>query len=119
MLKGNTTVTMITIITPDQVQCIKDFLQGAVYAWCNAKGNKWFFFKDLMGGNNYYWTNTPLAVLYEHYIKMGNDDPCAVAKAGQDAGMLLKSVLKDDKNKTFDQKKETVNNIPINKYQLV
>jgi hypothetical protein len=111
MLMGNTTVTKVSGLNPSQEQAIKHFLQGAVYAWCNMNKNIPFMFRDLMGGDNYYWQNTPLEVLYDKH----KDE----TEAAKDAGKLLKTVLKEDQNKTFDQKKITLNNTPINKYTLI
>jgi len=119
MLKGNNTVVDISYLTTEQKQSIKDFLQGAVYTWCNVNNNKPFRFKDLMGGDNYYWQNTPLYTLYDYYLNQSKDDDTAVSEAGKDAGMLLKSVLINDQNKTFNQAKVIEFNLEKNKYMLI
>jgi hypothetical protein len=119
MLNGNNSVYQVTGISPSQEQAIKDFLQGAVYTWCNVNKNKEFLFRDLMGGDNYYWQNTPLSVLYDKYNVANPNDGSVEIEAGKDAGMLLKAVLKVDKNKTFDQEKVTESGVEKNRYKLV
>ena len=39
---------------------IYSFLQGAVYCWCKNFNDKEFALRDLMGGENFEWTGTPL-----------------------------------------------------------
>ena len=73
-----------------------------------------------MGGNNAYWQYTPLVALYAYHKSLGKDDVSAEEDAAKDAGMLLKSVLVHDKNKSFNQAKQTaVNGISRNKYCLI
>jgi hypothetical protein len=118
LINCNPATRPVENITPQQEERIKDFLQGAVYAWCNCNGIEPFFFYELMGGENYYWNNTPLIVLYEKHINNCKDEKEAICKAGKDAGMLLKMVLRDDKNKTFGMKKEG-EDIPRNQYYFI
>jgi hypothetical protein len=118
MLSGNNTVIKITGISSTDEEAIKHFLQGAVYTWCNIKETEHFLFRNLMGGGNYFWNDTPLCCLYDKYKNSGKDEETAVEEAGKDAGMLLKSVLKEDKNKTFNQGKKTENGIVKNMYWL-
>jgi hypothetical protein len=84
-------------ISDEQKQRIRDFLQGAVYSWCKNRKDEWFAARDLLGGDNYSWENTPMYPLY----KKSND----VEQAGKDAGWLLKQVIADDK-RSFETKKE-------------
>jgi len=51
----------------------------------------------LLGGDNFFWQDTPMYALYEK----SND----VDQAGKDAGWLLKQVVDDDK-RSFETKKE-------------
>jgi len=118
LINGNPNTKPVDGITQYQKKRIKDFLLGAVYAWCNIKKTKPFFFRDLMGGDNFYWENTPLEVLYEKHRKKIKNSNKAVIEAGKDAGMLLKTVLAKDKNKNFGLKKE-IGNRPRNKYYLI
>ncbi len=87
---------------------ILNFLQSAVYCWCKNKPKKWFAMRDLMGGDNYYWNNTPLIALYTKHIDLGKDDADAVESAGKDSGWLLKKVIYKDKRKFFTKKEGLV-----------
>jgi hypothetical protein len=86
-------------ISEEQKQRILDFLQGAVYCWCKNRKEEWFAARDLLGGDNYYWQDTPMFALYEK-----SED---VEQAGKDAGWLLKMVIADDK-RSFETKKESL-----------
>ena len=85
-------------ISEVQKQCIMHFLQGSVYCWCkNCKG-KTFAARDLLGGDNYYWQDTPMMALCEYY-RNGNDanNEYAIEEAGKAAGRLLYQMLYNDK----------------------
>lgn len=85
-------------ISEVQKQCIMHFLQGSVYCWCkNCKG-KPFAARDLLGGDNYYWQDTPMMALFKYY-RNGNDanNEYAIEEAGKAAGRLLYQLLYDDK----------------------
>lgn len=86
-------------ITNEQRQRIMDFLQGAVYCWCKNRKDEWFAARDLLGGDNYYWQETPMYALYEK-----SED---VELAAKDAGWLLKMVINSDK-RTFETQKDYV-----------
>ncbi|MEA1877201.1 MAG: hypothetical protein U9N86_10060 [Bacteroidota bacterium] len=79
---------------------IKCFLQGAVYCWAKNKKDEIFAARDLMGGENYEWSGTPLICLYNKHINKGKSDELAIEEAGKDLGWILKSVLDEDK-RTF------------------
>ncbi|HEB32330.1 MAG TPA: hypothetical protein ENI15_15890 [Spirochaetes bacterium] len=85
-----------------QVRLIKSYVQGAVYFWCkNCKDEngepEWFAARDLFGGENYHWDNTPLIELHNWHYEKKSDGP--VNMAGRDIGQLLKDVVNDDKRK--------------------
>ena len=89
-------------ISAEDKEKIKIFLQGMVYCWCkNVKdennSNKWFFARDLVGGESFSWDNTPLKVLNENYD--------TVKTASQALGNLLYEVLDED-TKQFEFYKE-------------
>ena len=82
----------VSIPTEDKEK-IKIFLQGMVYCWCkNVKdennSNKWFFARDLVGGDSFSWDDTPLKVLNEKYVTKKT--------ASQALGSLLYEVLDED-----------------------
>ncbi len=58
----------VTGLTRQQEGDIRNFLQGAVYTWCKNRKDEWFALRDLMGGDNYDWSDTPLQVLYDKHI---------------------------------------------------
>ena len=86
-------------------QRIYDFLNGAVYCWCKNRPNEWFALRDLMGGDNFYWNDTPLIKLYEKHIADGKSSEDSITDAAKDAGWMLKKVL-DTSKRNFDHKKE-------------
>jgi hypothetical protein len=96
MLLEKSEVREVHGISEEQRQRIRDFLQGAVYSWCKNRKDEWFAARDLLGGDNYYWQNTPMFALYEK-----SED---VEQAGKDAGWLLKQVISNDKRSIETQK---------------
>lgn len=101
-------------ITPKESRDIFNFLQGAVYCWCKNKPEKWFSMRDLMGGENFNWTGTPLSKLYDKHIEKGKNDASAIEDAGKDSGWILKKVINDDRRE-FKTKKEDL----IRKYRWI
>jgi hypothetical protein len=97
MLTQQSEIREVHGISEEQKQRISDFLQGAIYCWCKNRKDEWFAARDFLGGDNYYWQNTPMFALYE---KSEN-----IEQAAKDAGWLLKKVIADDK-RSFETKKE-------------
>jgi hypothetical protein len=97
-------------ISAEDKEKIKIFLQGMVYCWCkNVKdennSNKWFYARDLVGGDSFSWDDTPLKVLNENYV--------TVKTASQALGNLLYEVIDEDtKHFEFYKERDT-------KYRLV
>lgn len=86
------------VLTGAERQSIYDFLQGAVYAWCNTKGTQEFFASTLVGGENgEHWEGTPLWVLNEKYLSRNKTPQQAFEQAGKDIGNLLKNAIMEDK----------------------
>jgi hypothetical protein len=85
-------------ITDEQRRDIFCFLQGSVYCWCKNRKGEPFAARDLLGGDNYYWENTPMEALFLYY-RNGDDvnNEYAVEEAGKAAGRLLYQLLYDDK----------------------
>lgn len=94
-------------ISKKQEAEIYSFLQGAVYCWCKNFNDKEFALRDLMGGENFEWTGTPLYSLWEKHQKLRADNP--VKSAGIDAGWILKKVILNDKRKFELRKSEMTN----------
>lgn len=105
MIPGHTKYKKVYGFSDEELRLMKAFLQGAVYCWCKNRKDEWFAARDLIGGDNYYWSGTPLLPLYTYYLD-GNDDnhDYAVVEAGKAAGRLLKEVLINDK-RTFETEK--------------
>lgn len=85
-------------ISMEERHDILNFLQGSVYCWCKNRKAEPFAARDLLGGDNYFWQDTPLIALYEYYRAGNNDNnEYAVVEAGKAAGRLLYQLLYDDK----------------------
>jgi len=82
-------------------QRMRDYLLGAVQAWCRDRHGEWFAARDLLGGANFYWQGTPLYPLFTYYQQFG-DDNYAITQAGRAAGWLLKRVLIEDEKRTYE-----------------
>lgn len=109
---GNNEIRSVTGISHEEENDIKNFLQGAVYCWCKNRKDEWFSLRDLMGGDNYFWNNTPLIQLWEKHNNLGKSDP--VIEAGKDGGWILKKVIEND-NRNFETKEEEM----IRKYRWI
>ncbi len=95
----------VTGITKQQEEDIRIFLQGAIYTWCKNRKDEWFALRDLMGGDNYDWSDTPLQALYDKHIALGKNPDDAVMAAGRDGGWLLKKAINSD-GRSFETKEE-------------
>ena len=82
----------------EAIRDIMNFLQGSVYCWCKNRKGEPFAARDLLGGDNYYWEDTPMEALFLYY-RNGDDANNEYAKeeAGKAAGRLLYQLLYDDK----------------------
>lgn len=85
-------------ISQEDIDRIKVYLQGAVYAWCNSeKKHKVFRTRIFLGGENGDWNTTPVQILYDYYRRGGQrSHQYAHREAGKAAGRLLKIVLSED-----------------------
>jgi len=85
-------------IEAQQLRDITNFLQGSVYCWCKNRRGEPFAARDLLGGDNYFWQDTPMITLFDYY-RNGDDANNEYAKkeAGKAAGRLLYQLLYDDK----------------------
>lgn len=87
-------------IPDDKIREIEIFLQGAVYS--RVKNQKeWFAARDLIGGDNFDWSSTPLQCLYDYQISIGKAHEEAIDAAGIALGWILKGVLNKD-TRNFD-----------------
>ena len=79
---------------------MKAFLQGAAYSWAKNMPEQAFALRDLMGGENWEWRETPLYPLFLKHQNKGKSNADAMIDAAKDAGWILKEVLSADK-RTF------------------
>ena len=84
-------------ISQEQEQLLRAYLQGAVYSWVKNRPGEWFAARDLVGGENFEWEDTPLYPLFEKHLATGKSVDEAIEAAGKDCGWLLKSVLANDR----------------------
>lgn len=115
IISGDDTIRDVLGISSEDKQRIMDFLQGAVYYYCNNNNGEKFSLREIMGGfNRNDWEKTPLGVLYEKQINAGKSHDEAWTLAGQEGGRLLKKVINQDARKFETEKDEQ-----IRKYKLV
>jgi hypothetical protein len=89
-----------TGLSENELELIKKFLQGSVYCWVKNRKEEVFAARDLVGGENFNWSGTPLIVLYEKHKNKDKSDEEAIEDAGKDLGWILKLVLHEDR-RTF------------------
>lgn len=106
LIGDNTELRNVNFIDINDIQRIKDYLQGAVYCWCNTKGEEWFSARDFVGKENFDWRGTPCQILFDALYKDENNVDYAVEEAGKALGRILKTVLSQDMQRTFETKKE-------------
>ena len=103
MIIGDNNYREVWCAEEPEKQRMRDYLLGAVQAWCRDRHGEWFAARDLLGGANYYWQGTPLMPLYDYYLEYSDgDDESAVREAGRAAGNLLKRVLIEDEKRTYE-----------------
>lgn len=88
------------------------FIKGAVYQFISDQTEKTggeicFCIRDLLGGTNADWENTPLQYLYDYHIRNGKTKEEAYAQTARDAGWLLKEVLRNDPRYTYEPSNST------------
>ena len=109
MLKNNDVVHEVRGLTAEHETQIAAFMQGAVYCWVKNRFAEPFALRDLFGGENTIWTDTPLQVLYSRQAALGKTPAEAHEQAAKDAGWLLKKMLRDDQRTFTCQKDGLVN----------
>lgn len=81
-------------------ELIRAFMQGAIYCWVKNQPNVPFAVRDLVGGLNTNWNQTPLQILYDRHIEAGRTDEEAFDLAAKDIGWIVKTLLAEDR-RTF------------------
>lgn len=90
-------------LSPEQLILTKKYLQGAVHSFCKNNPETAFSLRDLVGGENKDWGETPLQALYEYHLSTTKSEEKAKKQAAVDAGWLLKAVLAEEENRLFEQ----------------
>ena len=90
----------------------ESFIKGAVYQFIadqteKTNGEIRFCIRDLLGGTNADWENTPLQYLYDYHIREGKTKEEAYVQTARDAGWLLKEVLCKDLRYTYEASNDT------------
>lgn len=107
MLKEDCRIRKISAkLSLKEMMLAKRYLQGAVHSFCKNNPGKAFSLRDLVGGENKDWGETPLQPIYDYHISLGKTDEEAKKQAAIDAGWLLKAVLAEEKNRLFEQTQE-------------
>ena len=83
---------------------IRDFMQGAIYCWAKNRPREEFAVRDLVGGENADWNDTPLEVLYTKHINLGKEPGAAYSDAAKDLGWIVKQLITDDRRNFFSSK---------------
>ena len=90
-------------LSTDETNLAKKYLQGAVHSFCKNNPGVAFSLRDLVGGENKDWRETPLQPIYNYHISLGKTEKKAKIQAAIDAGWLLKAVLEEEKARAFEQ----------------
>ena len=105
----------ITYIPVETKEVVIAYIKGAVYCWCknftfdNGAGSKPFAVRDLFGGTNTLWYDTPLQKIYESRFEKNPET--AYSEAGKDLGKLLYETLFNDKRRIYEESKDEMVNI--------
>jgi hypothetical protein len=105
IIDDNSEIRNVKGITLQQEEDIINFLQGAIYCWCN-NNDGWFSMRDFAGRDNFHWQGTPLFCLYKKHEEANSDDP--VKAAGKDSGWLLKKAIDQDKREFLTKKEDFI-----------
>jgi len=95
-------------------ELIRAFMQGAIYCWVKNRPEEPFAVRDLVGGMNTNWSQTPLQVLYDRHIDSGKTEDDAFDAAAKDIGWIVKTLLSEDR-RTF----EVDNSGFVNTYHMI
>ena len=89
-------------IKPEELEAMLHHLDGLVRGYVIGRKGVVFTIRDILGGDNFVWTGTPLQRLYEIYDEAGYSEEDCIKCAGQAAGRLLKRVIIEIDGMTFE-----------------
>ncbi|QPB43708.1 hypothetical protein IHV77_08295 [Rodentibacter haemolyticus] len=111
MLLDDLEIRQVRGLTDEQVNLAKAFIKGSVYCWVKNKVDEPFSVRNLFGGVNTDWRDTPLHDVWHKHIKNGKSCDEAYDLARKDVGWLLRMVLHEDKYRKFSSRKEDLTSI--------
>lgn len=103
-----------SVVEDDERELIDAFMQGAIYSWVKNRPNEPFAVRDLIGGINTNWSQTPLQILYDRHFKSKKNDNEAFDAAAKDLGWIVKTLLSKDR-RLF----EVDNSGYVNTYKMI
>ena len=75
MFTTNETIKGVHGIPQNQIDLLRAYLQGAVYCWCNsAQKYDVFYARDFLGGENFFWEDTPAEALYRYNMERSDEE---------------------------------------------
>ena len=105
MLQGKSKITNISAkLNPEEFVSAKAYILGAVHGYTASDEEGCFSVRNLFGGKNKDWGDTPLQAIYNFYRnteKLRHEE--AAKRAAQDVGKLLRQVLNEDKYDYIEQ----------------
>jgi len=106
MEKESSKLNLVADLSNDEINAIKNFLQGAVFCWCKNCTEKngeqrWFNLRDLIGeASPISWKDAPLIKLYEWHKEYNDYD----YRSSMDAGKILRSLIHSNKRFFHEEK---------------
>ena len=58
-------------LSTEEIELAKRYLQGTIHSFCKNNPGKAFSLRDLVGGENKDWGETPLQPIYDYHISLG------------------------------------------------
>ncbi len=93
-------IRRVTGITDIQRNAILHFMQGAIYSRV-INNPAPFAVRELVGGENTDWGETPLQALNDKHKDLGKTEEAAFEDAAKDLGWLVKGLLAREKTRTY------------------
>ena len=107
ILNCKDTSKIAAVISPKEIENIKNYLQKAVMDFCaefydQIYYDRWFSLNTIFNGEDYY-KKKPLIAVYDYYINIGKNEKDAIIFALLDLNCLLEEILTKD-SKVFTKK---------------
>lgn len=89
------------VLTKEQRADAESYIKTAVAEFCKNNPGQTFSVRELFGGANRDWNDTPLQPIYNYHNQPNVNAPAD--KARKDVGKLLKSILENDQNAYYER----------------